>query len=71
MKANKYTYYIVIQQNWGAWEDVDFYETNSAYCFRTKEERAAFRENRNLYQSEGGAPMRTIHRKNLNELQTN
>jgi hypothetical protein len=31
MKNNKYSYYKVIQQNWGSgWDDVDFYECNSA-----------------------------------------
>jgi hypothetical protein len=31
-KQKKYTYYNVIQQNYGfGWEDVSFYETNSQY----------------------------------------
>lgn len=29
MKENKYTYLKVIQQNFGTWEDVSEYETNS------------------------------------------
>jgi len=31
-KSNKYTYYSIIQQNYGqGWEDVSHYETNSQY----------------------------------------
>lgn len=34
---NKYTYYKVIQENHGfGWDDSDFHETDSSFCFKTK-----------------------------------
>jgi hypothetical protein len=65
---NKYTYYKVIQQNWGnSWDDVDFYETNSSFLFKTRDERKAFITNLNLYRTEQNAPVRVIKRKELND----
>lgn len=65
---NKYTYYKVIQQNWGyGWDDVDFYECNSAYWINDKETRLSFKENLRLYRTEPGQPVcRVINRKELN-----
>jgi hypothetical protein len=65
----KYSYYKVIQENWGygGWDDVDFYETDSAYSFRTSEDRALYRENARLYRENSPVPVRTIHRRELNK----
>lgn len=65
--SSKYTYYAVIQQNWGSgWDDVDFHETNSLFQFRTTEDRANFRGNVKAYRESQTAPVRVIHRKELN-----
>jgi hypothetical protein len=67
MNTNKYTYYKVIQQNWGyGWDDVDFYEVNSQNFFNTKEERQAYKENLRLYRENQPVPTRVIFRKELN-----
>jgi hypothetical protein len=67
--ANKYTYYKVIQQNWGyGWDDVDFYEVDSRGFFRTTEERQIYMENLKKYKTEPGQPYpRVILRKELNK----
>jgi hypothetical protein len=68
--ANKYTYYKVIQQNWGTgWDDVDFYEVDSRGFFRTIEERNLYKENLKRYKTEPGQPYpRVILRKELNKI---
>lgn len=59
----KYTYYLVIQQNWGnSWDDVDLHECNSQGMAK---DRAAFRENLRLYRMEQSAPVRVVSRKEL------
>lgn len=64
--ANKYTYYRVIQQNWGnQWDDVDFYETNSSYNFRTPEDRKLYRENLRAYREAQPVPTRVIKRREI------
>jgi hypothetical protein len=64
--ANKYTYYKVIQQNWGSgWDDVDFYETDSTY-YMNRETRLQFKENLRLYRENQPIPTRVIKRKELN-----
>jgi hypothetical protein len=81
MKANKYKYYVVIQQNYGyGWEDVSFYESNSNGV--TSEMSGSFRELKNGRKREltlehdlkeyrlTNYPTRTINRKELNNLQT-
>ena len=67
MKNNKYTYYKVIQQNWGSgWDDVDFYECDSVGNMTT-EVRAQYKENLKLYRSEPRQPYpRVIFRKEAN-----
>lgn len=63
---NKYTYYKVIQQNWGyGWDDVDFYECDST-GFMERETRESFKENLRLYRSEQPVPTRVIRRRELN-----
>lgn len=61
----QYTYYIVIQQFWGKWYDVDFYKTNSLKLM-DKETRQSFKENLKLYRTEQTAPVRVIFRKEKN-----
>jgi hypothetical protein len=68
-KVNKYTYYKVIQECWsGTWEDVDFYETDSHYYPKTKEDREAFKVNLKAYRENSSVPVRVIKRKELNEV---
>ncbi len=65
MKVNKYTYYRVIQQQYGQdWEDADQYETTSDYTL-DKEGRKAFKHDLAEYKLMG-YPTRTINRKELN-----
>jgi len=42
----KYTYYRVIQEYWGGWEDADFHEADSSYHPR---DYKAYKENLNAY----------------------
>lgn len=57
-KQNKFTYYKVIQENWGSgWDDVDFEETNTA------EARKLFKENLKAYRENSQAPIRVINRR--------
>jgi hypothetical protein len=64
---NKYTYYKVIQGNYGSgWDDVDFHEVDSTGSFKTREERMLFQENRKAYRDNEPYPHRTIFRKELN-----
>ena len=61
---NKYTYYKVIQQNYGyGWDDVSFYETDSSY-YAPKSERDLLKHDLNEYSTL--APSRVIYRRELN-----
>lgn len=63
--ANKYTYYKVIQGNYGyGWDDEDFHETDSAYCCK---DRQLFKTNLKAYQENGGGQYRVVHRRELNQ----
>ncbi len=64
---NKYDYYKVIQEHWGSWEDVDFHEVNSAYLFKTRAAREAFKYNLTAYRENSTAPVRVIKRRELRE----
>ena len=67
MKANKYTYYKVIQEYVGGmWNDVDFHETDSTYFGKTKKDMEYFKQNLKLYRSESSYPIRTVRRRELN-----
>jgi hypothetical protein len=66
VKKNKYTYYKVIQEYHGQWDDSDFHETDSNFYFKTKEAKAAYKENLKAYHENAGCPIRTICRKELN-----
>lgn len=67
MKVNKYTYYKVIQGNYGYdWEDEDFHETDSTGFIPTKEARDCFKDNLKAYRENGGGIYRVIKRKELN-----
>jgi hypothetical protein len=60
-KTNRYTYYKVIQENWGnSWDDVDFHETNSKYV---PKDRKSFKENLKAYRANSNAPIRVVNRK--------
>lgn len=76
MKNNKFTYYQVIQQNYGqGWEDVSHYKTNSSgYCIERTEKLNSKGKMQSFsncsidlkeYQLTG-YPTRTINRKELN-----
>lgn len=61
-KQNKFTYYKVIQENWGnGWDDVDFEEVN------TVEARKLFKENLKAYRDNSPALIRVINRRVLKE----
>jgi hypothetical protein len=73
-KLNKYTYYAVIQGNFGfGWEDVDHNETNSAgICkeyVRTKEGKKISIVGYNIreYRNSGIGVYRIIYRKETNK----
>lgn len=67
MKENKYTYYKVIQGNYGyGWDDEDYHETNSNYLFKNKDARLYFQENLKAYRENGGGAYRVVKRKELN-----
>lgn len=63
-KQTKYIYYRTIQEFWGKWENVDFYECNSAGVM-DKETRVQFKENLKAYKANSGAPVRTSSTKEL------
>ena len=67
MRVNKYTYYKVIQQNYGSygWEDVSFYETDST-GYAPKEQRELLKHDLKEYRFTG-YPTRVIKRKELNQ----
>lgn len=61
---NKYTYYLVIQENWGqGWEDADFHEANSQGVAKNRDE---FKANKKAYRENSKAPQRVIFRKEKN-----
>lgn len=62
---NKYTYYKVIQGNYGfGYEDVDFHETDSGYY---PKDNKTYRENVKAYrENETQYAHRTINRRELN-----
>ena len=66
-RETKYDYYKVIQEYHGDWDDSDFYETNSSFCFKDKDTRACFKENLKLYHQNAGCPIRVINRRELKE----
>ena len=60
----KYTYYKVIQQNWGhGWDDVDFYECDSSFY---PKDYKLFKENLKAYRENQPVPTRVIKRRVLN-----
>ena len=62
---NKYTYYRVIQGNYGyGWDDEDFHESDSTYF---PHDWNAFKENLRLYRENGGGSYRVINRRELNK----
>jgi len=66
MKKNKYTYYKIIQGNYGyGWEDEDYHETDSTGWIKDKEDRETFKYNLKAYRENGGGPYRVIKRKEL------
>jgi predicted nucleotidyltransferase len=68
-KKNKFSYYKVIQQygeKYG-WEDIDFYETNSYFCFKSRKERLEYKENIKLYRINLPEPYRIVNRRELNK----
>ena len=79
-KQKKYTYYNVIQQNYGyGWEDVSFYETNSQFMNFEKSGKKYIdsKGNEREYSLIGhdfkeyrlmGYPTRLINRKELNKI---
>lgn len=65
-RENKYTYYKVIQGNYGTgWNDEDFHECDST-GYMPQEARALLRENLRLYRENGGGIYRVIFRRELN-----
>jgi hypothetical protein len=65
--AKKYTYYKVIQGNYGyGWDDEDFHETDST-GYMPQADRDAFKENLRLYHENGGGTYRVIRRRELNQ----
>uniref|UniRef100_A0A6M3LRS3 Uncharacterized protein n=1 Tax=viral metagenome TaxID=1070528 RepID=A0A6M3LRS3_9ZZZZ len=62
----KYTYYKVIQGNYGrGWDDVDFHECDST-GYMKPEDRAVFKENVKAYRENEPQPHRVIFRRELN-----
>lgn len=68
---NKYTYYKVIQGNYGSgWDDVAFHECDSSGWIKNKEDRNAFKTNVKAYRdNEPQYYHRVIFRKELNTIQ--
>lgn len=61
VKAKKYRYYKVIQENWGSqWDDADFHECNSKGVLLNRKE---FNENLRAYKENSPAPLRVIFRR--------
>jgi len=63
-KQTKYIYYRTIQEFWGTWEHVDFYECKSNGLM-DKETKALFLENLKAYKANSSAPVRTSSTKEL------
>lgn len=62
----KYNYYKVIQEcTCLGWEDSDFHETDSTYCFKTEKDWSRFKENLKAYRENAGCPVRVIKRREL------
>jgi hypothetical protein len=64
-RETKYDYYKVIQEYYSGWCDSDFHETDSTFCFKTKEARENFKVNLKAYRDNSQAPIRVIKRKEL------
>jgi hypothetical protein len=65
---NKYTYYRVIQEQWGGqWCDVDFHECMASGGFYRHDQRALYRENLRAYRDNSPAPVRVIKRREINQ----
>ena len=61
---NKYTYYKVIQGNYGyGWNDEDFHETDSTYWPKNID---LYKANLTAYRLNGGGCYRVINRRELN-----
>lgn len=68
MRTSKYTYYKVIQGNYGqGWNDEDFHLTDSAGSFKSGFDRQRFKDNLKAYRENGGGVYRVIKRKELNQ----
>ena len=68
MKAKKYTYYKVIQGNYGyGWDDEDFHLTDSRGAFKSGVDHQRFKDNLKTYRENGGGVYRVIKRKELNQ----
>lgn len=64
MEGNKYTYYKVIQGNYGyGWDDEDFHECDSSY---RPLDRNLLHTNLKAYQENGGGCYRVVKRRELN-----
>jgi hypothetical protein len=62
---NKYTYYKIIQGNYGyGWNDEDAHETDSS-GYMPQPARAALKENIRLYRENGGGVYRIVKRREL------
>ena len=67
-RTNKFTYYVVLQQNYGqSFEDIEFFQTDSTY-FLNKENRKELRNCIENYTFKSSYPVRTIRRKVLNTI---
>ena len=62
---NKYTYYKIIQGNYGyGWDDEDFHETDSTFFpldYKT------YKHNLKAYRENGGGSYKVINRRELNK----
>ena len=66
-KANKYTYYKVIQEFTSeGWEDSDFHETMSDFTFKDQPSRLQFKENLKAYHENAACAIRVIKKRELN-----
>lgn len=67
MRTNKYTYYRVIQGNFGTgWEDVDWHECDSQGLL-PREKRGELRYNLREYQASGQGVYRIVGRRERRE----
>ncbi len=66
MRDNKYTYYKVIQGNYGyGWSDEDYHLTDSQGNFKSGVDKQNFKDNLKAYRENGGGQYRVIKRKEL------